>query len=147
MMTASTDDLRTSEPRAGGNPRGTLLALRIVAVLVTLIGFAQPVLAGLFIGGTADVVFIHGMVGESVWAFALIQLIIAIVYVWKGRGRMLALYAAIGLLLSAYVTSMLGWMGVVAVHIPLAVAVIAAQLVFTLWTFHGSAGEGRALKA
>lgn len=147
-MTASTQSPASTTGSIGAGPKKTLLALRIIAVLVTVVAFAQPVLAGMFIGGTADVVFAHGMVGESVWFLALIQMVIAIVYVWRGRGKLLPLYLSIVILLAAYATSALGWIGaesrdLLAVHVPLAVVVIAAQLLFTHGLFRASAGEPR----
>lgn len=151
-MTASIGDRAVAGPSTTAGPGRSLTALRIAALLVVAVAFAQPVLAGLFIAGTADVTMAHGIVGDTVWFTALIQLITAIVYVWKGRGRTAALYASIALLVTAFATSVLGWIGgeesrdLLAVHIPLAFAVIAGQLVFTLWTFHGSAREARPVR-
>lgn len=124
-------------------PRKTLSWLRVIAVLHSLCAVAQPALAGLYLSGVVDARFIHGRNGDAVIAFGLFQLIAAIVHVWRGRGHRWPLWTAIALFLAENVQMPLGIEGVVALHIPLGVSIIAAQVLFTVWLFRATAYRRR----
>ena len=124
-------------------PRKTLSWLRVIAVLHSLCALAQPALAGLYLSGVVDARFIHGRTGDTVAALGFAQLIAAIVYVWRGKGRRWPLWTAIALLLAENVQIPLGLEGLVALHIPLGVSIIATQVLFTVWLFRPAAQRRR----
>lgn len=132
------------EPAIHTGPRATLHTLRVLAVVHTLSAITQPLLAGIYLGGDADAIEVHRFNGDLVAAIGLIQLIAAIVFVWRGRGRSWALYAALGIMLAEQIQSLLGYSGLVAIHVPLGVSVIAMQILFTVWLFRSSAAAARA---
>lgn len=120
-------------------PRKSLRALRIIAVLHTTCVLAQPALAGLYLSGVVDALFFHGRNGDTISVLGLAQLIAAIVFVWRGKGRKPALWTAIGIFLAEMVQMPLGIEGVVALHVPLGVSIVVGQILFTAWLFR----EGR----
>lgn len=124
-------------------PRATLTALRVVAVLHALSAIVQPMLAGIYLGGEVDAIDVHGINAHVVSGLAVIQLIVAIAFAWRGRGRRWPLYCSLGLVLAEQVQVGLGFEGVVAVHIPLGVSIISLQVLLTVWLFRAAARSAR----
>lgn len=112
-------------------PRKTLKVLRVVAVSHALVAIILPVFAGLYLSGDASL-WLHGRGADVTVSLGLIQLIAAIVYVWKGRGQTWALYGALGIFLLEQVQMPMGIEGIVAVHVPLGVAIIVLQVLLTV---------------
>jgi hypothetical protein len=128
-------------PRRG--PRGTLRVLRIVAALHALCAIAQPMLAGVYLGGEVDALDLHGLNANIVAGLGVVQLIAAIVFVSKGRGRAWPLHATIAIVVAEQVQIALGFEGIVAVHIPLGVSIISMQILLTVWLFRAASGVAR----
>jgi hypothetical protein len=124
-------------------PRRTLSWLRVFAVLHSLCAIGQPMLAGIYLDGDVDALAIHEINSSVVGGLGVCQLVAAIVYVWKGRGRTWPLYAAIGIVLVEQVQTGLGYEGAVAIHVPLGVSIIATQILLTVWLFGESARLSR----
>ncbi|MFI9813895.1 hypothetical protein [Saccharothrix variisporea] len=131
------------EPVVRTGPRTTLRTLRIVAAVHGLCVVAQPALAGLYLSGTVDALFFHGRTGDTISVLSLTQLITALVFVWRGRGRRWALWAALGIFLAEMAQMTLGIEGVVSLHVPLGVTVVVSQVLFTVWVFRADAGRPR----
>ncbi|GAB1510443.1 hypothetical protein [Actinophytocola sp. KF-1] len=124
-------------------PRATLWVLRSFAVLHSLCAVGQPVLAGIYLGGDVDAIAVHEINASVVSGLGIAQLVAAIVYVWAGTGRAWPLWASLGLVLAEQVQAGLGYEGIVAIHVPLGVTVIALQLLLTVWVFRASARRSR----
>lgn len=131
------------EPAVRTGPRKSLRALRIVAAVHAVCVVAQPALAGLYLSGTVDALFIHGRTGDTISVLSLAQAITALVFVWRGKGRRWALWAALAILLAEMVQMTLGIEGVVSLHVPLGVSVVVCQVLFTVWVFRTDAGRSR----
>jgi hypothetical protein len=124
-------------------PRVTLTVLRIMAVLHGLSVIAQPMLAGVYLSGDVDALTFHAINADTAAAFGLFQLIAAIVFVWKGRGRQWAVWSALGIAAAENIQIPMGIDGVLAVHIPLGVSIVAAQILLTVWLFRADARRSR----
>lgn len=128
-------------------PRASLQVLRWTAVVHSLLMLVQPVLAGIYLSGEVDALATHrDNAIMTVTGVGVIQLVAAIVYVWKGRGPWWALNATIAVVLLTEVQIAVGFARLVAVHIPLGVAVITAQILLTVWLFRSSAAVARPRK-
>jgi hypothetical protein len=127
-------------------PRRTLRVLRWISAAHALAVVVQPMLAGMYLGGDVDAIGIHGINANVASGLGVIQLIAAIVFVWKGRGRSWAWYTALGIALAEQAQIGLGFEGIVAVHIPLGVSIVSMQILVTVWLFRAAAATPRPAK-
>lgn len=141
-MSASTATAPASTAATAG-PRRTLVVLRVLAALHAVCIIVQPMLAGMYLDGDVDALDLHEINASVVSLLGLLQLIAAIAYVWKGRGRAWPLWASLGLVLAEQVQAALGYADLVAIHIPLGVSVVAMQILLTVWLFRSTARERR----
>jgi hypothetical protein len=132
-----------AETAAPAGPRRTLVVLRVLAVLHSVCILGQPMLAGMYLDGDVDALDLHEINASVVSGLGVCQLVAAIVYVWKGRGRAWPLWASLGLVLAEQVQAGLGYGNVVAIHVPLGVSVVAMQILLTVWLFRASARRAR----
>lgn len=124
-------------------PRKTLTVLRVLAVLHSAGAVVQPLLAGVYLGGDVDAMAVHELNAHIVTGLGFFQLIAAIVFVWRGRGRFWPLWASLAICLAVQAQVGLGFEGVVAVHVPLGVSVISMQILLTVWLFRAAARTPR----
>jgi hypothetical protein len=124
-------------------PRRTLGVLRVVAVLHALSAIGQPLLAGIYLDGDVDALLVHEINSMVVSGLGVVQLGAAIAYVWAGRGRAWPLWASLGMVLAVQGQTGFGYEGMVAIHIPLGVSIIATQILLTVWLFRANAGRSR----
>jgi hypothetical protein len=151
-MTAQTATVRPSveaglEPPDDAGPRASLQVLRWVAVLHSAAMVIQPVLAGVYLSGDVDAIRMHGYNAMIVTGFDVLQLICAIVFTWKGRGRAWPIYASLAIALAVEVQVGVGFTRILAVHIPLGVSIIAMQILLTVWLFRSAAAARRRRRA
>ena len=137
--TAAVEEVATA-PRG---PRRTLGVLRVLAVLHSLSAIGQPMLAGIYLDGDVDALLLHEINSMAVSGLGVAQLVAAIVYVWAGRGRAWPLWASLGIVLAEQGQTGFGYEGLVAIHVPLGVSIIATQILLTVWLFRASAGRSR----
>ncbi|HEY0450341.1 hypothetical protein [Actinophytocola sp.] len=128
---------------APAGPRATLTTLRVLAVLHALSVLAQPTFAGLYLSGDVDALGLHSLNSNLVAVLGLCQLVAAIVFGWRGRGRWWPLYASIAVLLAETLQTELGYVRMIAIHVPLGVSVVAGQILLTVWLFRADAARGR----
>jgi hypothetical protein len=124
-------------------PRATLTVLRVLAVLHSAAAVAQPMLAGVYLGGDVDAMAVHALNAHVVTGLGFFQLVAAIVFVWRGRGRFWPLWASLAIVLAVQAQVGLGFEGVVAVHVPLGVSIISMQILLTVWLFRAAARTPR----
>lgn len=113
----------------------TVTAARSRRVLVVLCGVqaalvaAQATLAGHVLSGNAPVLAAHEIIGTSVITWVALLQVVAAVLLWRpGRGPAWPVGVTVGLF--ALVVLQLGWgfTGRLALHVPVGVALLGAQL-------------------
>jgi hypothetical protein len=142
--------LTVAAPEAGvpvTGPRRTLLVLRIVAVVHAFFVVLQPMLAGIYLSGDVDAIDVHAINADIVGGLGVLQLIAAIVFVWKGKGRSWALWGALGIVLAEQAQIPLGLLGLVAIHLPLGVSIVSMQILLTVWLCRAAAATPRQVRA
>lgn len=112
-----------TDPVSG--PKVTLLVLRIVVVLTSLLILLQPFLAGAYLQGQFDALGLHELNANLIAALALIQVFAALAYWRIGRGVAAPVFAALALLVLLLVQLTFGYSRTMAIHIPLGVAIVA----------------------
>jgi hypothetical protein len=131
-----------AEPAAAADgPRRSLTALRVIATVHSLAAIVQPMLAGIYLSGDVDAIRVHEINGSIVGGLGIAQLIAAIVFRWKGKGRGWPLHATAVILLAEIVQINLGYLALIAVHLPLGVTIISMQILTTVWLFRADAGR------
>ena len=136
-------DFRTSlatvaEPRpaAAGTVPGWIVGLmRLVVTLWAVLVFIQPVLAGQFLDGNDDLVSVHGMNAAFVLLTALVMLVAAVLLWRPGHGVAWPVGASTLLLVLAFVQSVLGNSGLLAVHVPLGVLLFGSAVAMLGWAW------------
>ncbi|GEL19069.1 hypothetical protein [Pseudonocardia asaccharolytica] len=132
--------------RAGAAP--DLVPLRITAVSAAAVLLAQPVWAGLFITGQVSYLGAHGG-GAFVALLLVLCQLVAVLVLWRpghgSPGPVLYSVAELGLVITQMA---LGGARVLAVHIPLGVALIGTALLFARWACsdRGARRRGRAAR-
>jgi hypothetical protein len=146
-LTAAPDtpDRTTGRPDTR-RPRASLWALRVSALLHTATIAAQPVLAGRFLAGDVDAIAMHEINSHLVTTIGWVQIIAAIAYVWRGRGRAWPLWLSIVLALCEETQKVLGYFRLADLHIPFGVVLILAQVLLTIWLFGSAARRTRPAK-
>ena len=132
-----------SPPPADRGPRASLQVLRVVAVLHSLAFLGQPVFAGGYLMGDVDSLTLHDINAFVITGLDLVQLICAVVYFWKGRGRAWPIWASLAVALAVEVQVGVGFERVLVVHLPLGVALTVGQILITIWLFHAGAASAR----
>jgi hypothetical protein len=127
----------TAELRAGR--RWPLLALRGVTTTVAALVFAQAALAGGFLSGNFDALDAHAGTGGAVAVGLLVQSGLALLVWRRGRGPGWPVVASLIQLLVAGALFPLGEERVLAVHVPLAVALTVGAAFLLAWSWR----EGR----
>ncbi len=132
-----------SAAAAARRPRATLVALRAVAVGHAAAVITQPVLAGLYLSGDFDVLGYHSGNAILVILLGLVQLVATLLYWAAGGGRGWPVSAALLLVVAEVAQAVFGFSRVLALHIPLGVAIVTGTVVFTGWVLGQAAREPR----
>lgn len=112
---------------------GYATAFKVVTVLNTLAVLAQAVTAGqLMSGGAAS---LHGTGAGVVHALGLVQLIAAVLLWRPGRGAGWPALAGLAVLLLGFVQSAMGGSGILAVHVPLGMALFGLSVWLLVWSW------------
>ncbi|WP_436499453.1 hypothetical protein [Actinokineospora sp. HUAS TT18] len=132
-----------TETRVEVGPRRTLTVLRSVAVLHTLAVLAQPLLAGVYLGGEVDALGMHELNAHITSGLGAIQLFCAIAFTWRGRGARWPVWTSLAIVLAEQAQVGLGYGGVLAFHVPLGVTIVSTQLLSVVWLFRSAMGRPR----
>jgi hypothetical protein len=128
-VTAAPTEAPPPRPRA---PRASLWTLRVVAVLVTTLVLLQPVLAGLYMSGSYDMLTGHEVNAHVLTLTTLIQFVAAVVF-WARRGKGWTALLALLLMLVVNVQAGFGYARLLAGHVPMGVAITVVQVLFAVW--------------
>jgi hypothetical protein len=127
-------------------PRASLWALRVSALLHTVLIAAQPVLAGRYLAGDVDAITTHEINSHLVTTVGWVQIIAAVTYVWRGRGRAWPLVLSIVLAVCEETQKVLGYVRLADLHIPFGVTLLVIQVLLTIWLFGPGARRTRPAK-
>jgi hypothetical protein len=131
MAAHSTAEMQPDRPTTTLRRPGIVRAMRMVLWLLAVAVFAQPVFAGLFLDGHDAWRDWHATNGMIVLPLlALVQVVLAVLWWRPGHGPGWPAVASVGLLVAIQIQSVLGMNGLLAIHVPLGVAIPA--LVATL---------------
>lgn len=126
---------------AGRTHRAWQPFLRGVTVLVALDGFAQAIFAGRFMQGSYDGLDAHSMNG-MILAAGMLLMTACFAVAWRfGAAAGRTLVPCVLLTVCAGVEIALGHQQILAVHVPLGVALIAGLVIVTVQTWRNSGGE------
>lgn len=144
-MTTEIDEV-TAPPgaRTPSGPTVTLWALRTAAGVAAIAVVAQPVLAGMYLGGEFDALGVHAVNATALILLAMVQIALAAVYFWPGGGRIWPLAFAVSTFLAVGIQTGMGYERALAIHIPLGVTIVLSQIIFTCWVFTRRARVPRA---
>jgi hypothetical protein len=140
-----TIDVLTSRPTAG-----TVLPLRRrqvvsrwilrwTATLYALAALLQPVSIGSYLSGRIVWLTVHGGVAVVVALFGALVGLASVAYVVCGGRRWVLVGIAAFFVVAAQI--ILGYTRILAVHVPLGVAIVTTAVLFAVWTW--TAGSAR----
>jgi hypothetical protein len=110
-------------------------ALRAVALAHAALVLAQAAFAGRYLGGDAASLRLHERNAELIVTLALVQLVLAVL-VWRpGRGPAWPALASLALWLAEIAQISLGYGRVLAVHVPLGVAIFGLTVALATGTW------------
>jgi hypothetical protein len=130
------------DPEPAKAPRASLRVLQVFAVLATLLVLLQPLLAGMYLSGSYDMLSVHEANAFAVTLVGLALLVAAIVF-WARRGKGWTALAALGLLVAEEAQTGFGYERLLGPHIPLGVLIVVGQVLLTMWLFGRRAREPR----
>jgi hypothetical protein len=112
-----------------------LALLRTVVTVHALAVFAQPVLAGQFLDGNTAMVAVHGGVAVLIELVGLVQIPFAVLLWRPGRGPLWPTGLSVLLFLAEGMQAGFGYTRMLAVHVPLGVAIVATMLLLLVWVW------------
>ena len=123
--------------------RLALGALRLVASLHALVAVLQPIWMGQYLDGVYTMLTNHAVGGGVLVPIAMLLTVTAVVYVLAG-GRWWLLVVGPLFIVADGIQVGLGYARLLAVHIPLGVAIVAGAMLLAGWCWTRAAGRGRA---
>lgn len=116
-------------------PRWPVVLFRATATCYALAAVAQPFLAGLFLSGSFSALKAHEVTGQAVGGLGILTLICAILLWRVGGGSVAAVRISGGLLVAVVLQIILGYDRLLALHVPLGVAMVAGigRLAYFAW--------------
>jgi hypothetical protein len=131
-----------------GSP-GWRWPLRAVSILMIVLLFTQPLLIGLFLGGDFDKLAAHAAVGGIAVAMTMVQFATAVL-AWRPGGLPgWVVTVAAAMTVGAVVQIAAGYQRNLGLHVPLGVALAAADLLVlgrAWWPTRASGPIGRSLR-
>jgi hypothetical protein len=105
-------------------PAWPLGLFRVVATLFALATVLQPFLAGIFLSGSFSALTMHEITGQAVGGLGVLDLICAVL-LWRVRGgSSIPVRFAAALLAMAVLQIFMGYGRILALHVPLGVAMV-----------------------
>ena len=116
--------------------------VRIASSLAALLLFDQAVFAGQFLAGTFPALQTHRDNATYAGVAVVIAAVAAALVRWPGRGPIWPMLAFLGLFGLIAVQIAIGFLRLLAVHIPLGVTIILAGVLLAAWSWrYRPAGE------
>lgn len=108
---------------------------RITMTVAALLMCVQPVLAGQFMSGTHGALRAHDRNADLAAAGVLVSVVCAVLLRWLGRGPLWPSLVSALLLVMTGAEIGLGKQRVLAVHVPLAVAIVMLAVWLAVWSW------------
>ncbi|MFI6152893.1 hypothetical protein ACIBCA_09390 [Kitasatospora sp. NPDC051170] len=109
-------------------PRLPLILLRLITATVTLLALLQVMLAGSFLNGTYDSLKAHEGTAMTLSTALLVQLVVAVLVRWPGRGPQWPLWSTAGLTAAVVAQILSGYGRALGVHVTLGVLTVSGVL-------------------
>ncbi len=121
-----------SSSPAGPVPGWTVWPLRTLVLLLAVLVFLQPVLAGMFVTGSVGMLELHSA-NHVLILFVLLLQIAAAILVWRpGRGPAWPIWASVAYLLLVEVQAGFGFARQLIPHFPMGVLLFGAAIVMVI---------------
>jgi hypothetical protein len=121
-------------------PSGLVIALRVTSVLAVLILVGQGVTAGEILGQSRSAEMLHSLGAYGVHVFTGLTMIAAVFVVRASGGRQWPAVLAAAVFVVTFLQAALGSSGVMVVHVPLAMVLLAGSVWVLVWSFAGTRG-------
>ena len=109
--------------------------LRVVSLVQTILIFDQAVFAGQFLSGNFGALARHGENATYAGLATIGQIVAAVLLRWPGRGPSWPMFGYAGLFGLIGLQIVLGYTRVLALHVPLGVAIITASVAMLVWAW------------
>lgn len=116
-------------------PGWTIWPYRVAVTLGALMLFNQAVFAGQFLDGRYGALLTHRENATYAGIMIVVSGLMAIFIRWPGKGPWWPIAATFGLFALIGVQILLGFMRVIAIHIPLGVSIIVAASYLAVWAW------------
>jgi hypothetical protein len=120
-----------------------LWVFRVVVTLHAAAAFAQAVLAGRFLSGDFEMLRAHFINSQVVGGLAVAQLIVGILFWRRGGAPGWTALVCAALLAVEPIQIAAGIKRVIGLHIPLAVLLVTASVLFAVWVWRPAARRRR----
>jgi hypothetical protein len=115
--------------------------LRILVLLIAVVVFLQPLLAGLYVMGNPGMRGVHLVIGHALLPFLVLLTLVAALAVWRpGRGPAWPIWMCVGLFFLFQIQSIVAaaatharWL--LAIHLPLGALIFAVMVVAVYLTW------------
>jgi len=134
-------------PRPRLRTRATWWALAVVLGIHTVQVVGQPIFAGSLLAGNADAITFHEVGGELVHLTCFVQVVVTILFWRPGRGPGWPALATLGLVVAEGAQIGFGEQHVLAVHVPLGVAIVGSVVAFFVWAIRWRIALARTTRA
>ena len=114
---------------------------RIVAVAETVLIFDQAIYAGRFLAGDFGGLALHKDNATYTGIVLLVQFVAAIALRWPGRGPLWPALTCLGMFGVIALQIILGYARMLAIHVPLGVALITGTVLMLIWAWRPKPGE------
>jgi hypothetical protein len=136
-LTAQPAGIRPTAPPA--RPLVTLWLLRIALTVYALAAIAQPVIAGRYLSGDFDALVVHAANAGLLMLTTIGAFGAAVLYWAAGRGAGWPALTLAAMFVAVIAQTALGALRVLAIHIPLGVAIVALAVGLAVWSFSSAA--------
>jgi hypothetical protein len=116
-------------------PRWPRWVLRVTSTLAAVLLFDQAVFAGQFLGGRYSSLQTHRENATYAGIAILLEAVAALLVRWRGRGPTWLIFACLGIFALIALQILLGFERVLAVHVPLGVAIILLGATLAVWAW------------
>jgi hypothetical protein len=138
--------LTTQPPATPGQRDGSRLrwpwwVFRTCISISTILVFGQAILAGQILSGVGGALFTHRENATYAGVSVIISTIAALLLRWPGRGPWQPIVACLALFALIALQIRLGFLGLLAWHVPLGVLIITLTTVLAFWTWRSGPGR------